>query len=112
MVSDSNPAISSRRIRFNSSVPKYLSLATRSSIRSITFNVVLTPTSLVTKTSSRLSKTSSSTLDFPATALLSLPKKLVLDFSNPLSSVSFFSEENILLKKKNLFPLIQNQLQL
>ena len=61
--------------------------------------VVLTPTSLVTKTSSRLSKTSSSTLDFPATALLSFEKNDVLVFSSPLSKVSFFSEEKIFLKK-------------
>jgi len=35
----------------------------------------------------------------PATALVSLEKKDVLDCSRPLSKVSFFSEENILLKK-------------
>src|SRR5690606_28803471 len=84
---------------FNSSVPKYLSRATRASILSIILRVVSTPTSDETKTSSRLSKTSSSTFDFPATALVSLVKKLVEDFSNPLSRVSFLSEENILLKK-------------
>ena len=83
----------------SSSVPKYLSLDTRSSIRAITFNVVFTPTSLDTSTSSRLSKTSSTNLDFPATALFYLQKMLDLDFSNPLSRVSFFSEENIFLKK-------------
>ena len=42
------------------------------------FNVVFTPTSEETKTSSRLSRTSSSTFDFPATALVSLEKKVVL----------------------------------
>ena len=98
LVSLNKPAISSRRITLSSSIPKYLSLETRASIRSITFNVVLTPTSLDTKISSRLSNTSSSTFDFPTTALLSLLKKVVLVFSNPLSSVSFFSDEKIFLK--------------
>src|SRR5690554_3062211 len=93
------PAISSRRILFNSSVPKYLSFATRASILSIILRVVLTPTSLETKTSSRLSRTSSSTLLFPATALLNFSKKEVFVFSNPLSRVSFFSLENIFLNK-------------
>ena len=92
---------------FNSSVPKYLSLETRSSIRSIIFNVVFTPTSEETRISSKLSKTSASTFDFPATALVSLEKKDVFDFSKPLSKVcfassliacSFLSEENIFLK--------------
>ena len=81
LVSESKAAISSLKIRFNSSVPRYLSLETRASIRSIIFKVVLTPTSLVTKTSSRLSKTPSSTLDLPATAFPNLLKKLDLDFS-------------------------------
>ena len=45
--------------------------------------VVETPTSLEIKTSSRSSRTSSSTLDFPATALPSLLKKLDFDFSRP-----------------------------
>src|SRR5690606_4271309 len=94
-----SPAISSRRILFSSSVPKYLSLETRASIRLIIFKVVFTPTSLETRISSRLSNTSSSTLLFPATALLSLSKKEVLDFSSPLSRVSFFSFENIFLNK-------------
>src|SRR5690606_21877117 len=93
------PAISSRRILLSSSVPKYLSLATRASILLITFKVVFTPTSLETSISSRLSKTSSSTLLFPATALLSLSKKEVFVFSSPLSSVSFFSLENIFLNR-------------
>jgi hypothetical protein len=90
LVSDRSPAISSRKIRFNASVPTYLSFDTRASIRSMIFKVVLTPTSLVTRTSSRSSKTSASTLDFPTTTLLSLSKKVVLDFSNPLSRVAFF----------------------
>ena len=72
-------------------MPKYLSLETRSSIRSMILSVVLTPTSLVTRISSKLSNTSSSTLDFPATALFSLLKNDDLDFSKPLSKVSFFS---------------------
>ena len=93
LVSESNPAISSRSIRLSSSVPKYLSLATRSSIRSMIFRVVSTPTSEVTSTSSKSSSTSSSTFDFPATALDSLLKKLDLDFSSPLFSVCFFSFE-------------------
>lgn len=75
LVSDNNPAISSRKMTFSSSVPRYLSRATRASIRSIILSVVLTPTSLLTKISSRSSNTSSSTFDFPATALLSLVKK-------------------------------------
>jgi hypothetical protein len=56
---------------------------------------VFTPTSELISTSSNSSKTSSSTLDFPATALDSLLKKEVLDCSNPLSKDSFFFEENI-----------------
>src|SRR5690606_16541337 len=102
----SSPAISSRRIRLSSSVPIYLSCATRFSIRSMIFNVVLTPTSDDTRTSSRLSRTSSSTRDFPAMALVSFEKNEVFDFSSPLSSdslasgvISFFSDENIFLKK-------------
>src|SRR5690606_22235840 len=98
-ISLKSPAISSRRILLSSSVPKYLSLETRSSILSIILSVVFTPTSLETRTSSRLSNTSSSTLLLPATALLSLSKKEVLDFSSPLSSVSFFSLENIFLNR-------------
>ena len=74
-------------------------LATLTSILLIILRVVSTPTSEAIKTSSRSSKTSSSTLDFPATTFVNLPKKLALDFSNPLSKVSFFSFENIFLKK-------------
>ena len=99
LVSLNRPVISSRRILFNSSVPKYLSFETRASMRLIILRVVFTPTSLDTNTSSRLSKTSSSTLDFPATALPNLSKKLDFVFSNPLSKVSFFYDENIFLKK-------------
>ena len=103
LVSLINPAISSRRMAFNSSVPKYLSRATRASIRSMILIVVATPTSLETNTSSRSSSTSSSTLLLPATAFPNLFRKLVFDFSNPLSRVSFFSLENIFLKKLIVF---------
>jgi hypothetical protein len=61
LVSDNKPAISSRRILFSSSVPTYLSLATLESILSIIIIDVPTPTSDATKTSSKLSKTTSST---------------------------------------------------
>jgi len=61
-------------------VPKYLSAATRFSMRWIIFNVVATPTSEETKISSKLSKTSSSTFDFPATALVNLEKKTSFRF--------------------------------
>ena len=50
-------------------------------------------TSDVTSTSSRLSSTSSSTFDFPATARVNFEKKLCFVFSNPWSSVSFFCLE-------------------
>jgi hypothetical protein len=76
-----------------------LSLDTLASILSIILSVVSTPTSEETSTSSKLSRTSSSTLDFPATTLDNLVKKLDLDFSNPLSKYYFFSFENIFLKK-------------
>ena len=92
-------ALQTRLSSFNASVPMYLSLATLASIRSITLRVVLTPTSLVTRTSSKLSNTSASTLDFPTTALLNLSKKFELDFSKPLSKVAFLSDENMFLKK-------------
>ena len=98
-VSESSPAISSLKISFSSAVPRYLSRSTRSSILLIILIVVATPTSLLTNTSSRSSKTSSSTVDLPATALLILERKVVLDFSSPLSKVSFFSLENIFLNK-------------
>jgi len=42
------------------------------------FKVVSTPTSEETRISSRLSKTSSSTFDFPAIALVSLEKMMFL----------------------------------
>jgi hypothetical protein len=99
LVSDKRPAISSLRIAFNSSVPTYLSLATLASILVIIFSVVFTPTSDATRISSKLSKTSSSTFYFPATAFDNLPKKLSFYFSKPLSKVYFFSFENIFLKK-------------
>ena len=98
-ISDNSPAISSRRIVLRSSVPIYLSLATLTSILLMILSVVSTPTSDAIKTSSKLSKTSSSTLDFPATAFVNLPKKLSLDFSKLLSKVSLFSFEKIFLKK-------------
>lgn len=59
------------------------------------FKVVSTPTSEETRISSKLSKTSSSTLDLPAMALPNLEKKVVFVFSSPLSKDSFFSDENI-----------------
>ena len=65
--------------------------------------MVATPTSEETNISSKLSRTASSTLDFPATALDNLLKKLDLDVSNPFSKVSFFSLENIFLKKLMCF---------
>src|SRR6187402_1498603 len=108
LVSDNNPAISSLKIWLSSSVPRYLSASTLFSILVIILSVVLTPTSEETRISSKLSKTSSSTFDFPATALVNLEKKEVFVFSRPLSNVSFaswlrlesfFSEENIFLKK-------------
>ena len=54
---------------------------------------------VATKISSKLSRTASSTIDFPTTALDNLSKKLVFVFSNPLSKVSFFSFEKIFLNK-------------
>jgi hypothetical protein len=59
--------------------------------------VVLTPTSEEINTSSKLSNTSSSTVDFPATAFVNFEKNEVLVCSRPLSKVSFFSFENIFL---------------
>jgi hypothetical protein len=52
------------------------------------FKVVVTPTSEVTSTSSKLSSTSSSTVDFPATAFVILLKNPYLVFSKPLSKAS------------------------
>jgi aspartokinase len=63
----------------SSCIPRYLSAATRLSIRVIILSSI-NPTSDATRISSKLSKTASSTLDFPATALLSLEKKVVLIF--------------------------------
>ena len=90
--------ISSRKIPFSSLVDTYLSRAMRSSMRSMIFKVVSTPTSEEIKISSKLSRTSSSTLDFPTIALANLPKTLCLVFSNPLSNVSFL----FLLKNPNI----------
>ena len=53
-------------------MPTYLFAATLSSMRLMIFKVVLTPTSPVINTSSKLSNTSASTVDFPATALANL----------------------------------------
>src|SRR5688572_902215 len=72
-------------------------------MRVMILRVVSTPTSELTRISSRLSKTSSSTLDFPAMAFVNFEKKVVFDFSRPLSKVSFFSDENIFLKKLIFF---------
>ena len=83
--------ISSLRITLSSLVLTYLSRATRSSMRWMISKVVSTPTSLVMRMSSRLSSTSSSTFDFPATAWAIFENTLVLVFWRPLSSVSFFS---------------------
>ena len=80
LVSDNKFAISSLKIIFNSSVPRYLSFETLASILSIILRVVSTPTSEEFKISSKLSRTASSTLDFPATAFDSLVKKLDFDF--------------------------------
>ena len=99
LFSDSNCAISSFKILFNSLVVLYLSLATLSSILLIIFIVVLTPTSLVINTSSSSSNTLASIFDFPVTSLFNLDKNEVLLFSKPLSNVSFFFLEKILLKK-------------
>ena len=96
--SANNLTISSLRITFNSAVLIYLSRATRSSMRSIIRNVVSTPTSEVTRASSKLSRTSSSTRDLPATARVNLSNTFSLVFDNPESSVSFFS---LLKKLKN-----------
>ena len=91
LFSSSRAAISSLRIKFNSLVLRNLSFETRSSIRSIIFSVVSTPTSELINTSSRLSSTSSSTLDLPTTARESFLKTLSFVFSNPLLRFSFFS---------------------
>ena len=90
LFSVSNSVISPFRISFNSLVETYLSLATRSSIRWMILIVVSTPTSEETRISSKLSSTSSSTFDFPATARASFEKTFCFVFSSPLSSVSFF----------------------
>ena len=99
-LSSSRFSISSFNILLSSSVPRTLSRFTLASIFSIIFNVVSTPTSEVINISSRLSRTSSSTRDFPTTALAILPKKESLVFSRPLSRFSFFCFE-----KKSKIPI-------
>ena len=69
---------------FSSLKFEYFSSATLDSIFSMIFSVVLTPTSLEIKTSSKLSKTAESILDFPATNLFNLEKNDWLDFFKPL----------------------------
>ena len=86
--------ISSFRIVSNSSELINLSFFTLSSIWSIILSVVLTPTSELISTSSRLSKTSSSTLLLPTITLEILLKNESLLFLRPLSRVSFFSFVN------------------
>ena len=54
-------------------------------------SVVSTPTSEEMSVSSRLSRTASSTVDFPKILLVSLAKKLSLVLVSPWSSVCFFS---------------------
>ena len=98
LFSASISVISSRSSVFSSDVDTYLSRAVRFCSRSIILRVVSTPTSDVINTSSRLSRKSSSILDLPATARLSLSNKPCLVFSKPLSNVSFFS---LLKKLKN-----------
>ena len=93
LVSDKSEPISSLKIKLSSSVPRYLSWETLFSMRWIIFNVVFTPTSEEISTSSKLSKTSSSTLDFPATALVKLEKKDVFVFSNPLIFYKTWNEQ-------------------
>ena len=83
-------AISALNTLLSSEVETYLSRAMRSSMRSIIFTVVLTPTSDVISISSKLSKTSSSTFDFPAMARVIFEKTLCFVVSRPLSSTSFF----------------------
>ena len=107
MFSASNAAISSCNTLLSSVVLMYFSAATLFSTRAIILRVVSTPTSAPIRISSKLSKTSSSTLDFPATAFDSLEKKDVFVFSNPLSNCCFscsvitgslLLDENIFLK--------------
>ena len=94
LFSASSDATSSTRIVLSSAVPRYLSRLTRSCMRSMMRRVVSTPTSEVMSASSRLSSTSSSTVDLPAMARLILLSTDSLLFSNPLSRVSFFSLPN------------------
>ncbi len=74
----------------------YLSLDILASILSIILMVVSSPTSEEIRICSKLSKTSSSTVALPTTALEILLKMLVLVFSNPLSrSFSFSFVKNL-----------------
>ena len=98
LFSESSAVISSFKMLLSSLVETYLSRATRVSILSMIFNVVSTPTSDVIRISSKSSRTSSSTFDFPAIARVNLLKTLCLVFSKPLSSVSFL----LLLKNPNI----------
>jgi len=91
LFSDNRLVISCFKILFNSAVVTNLSLATLASIRAIIFNVVSTPTSDDIKISSRLSRTSASTVVLPMITFAIFEKKLSFVFSNPLSKSSFFS---------------------
>ena len=102
--SSKRAATSSFNIPSNSEVLVYLSFFTLSSIRFIIFRVVSTPTSLVTRTSSKLSRTSTSTVFLPATALVSFEKTLCFVFSNPLSRFSLFS---FFLKNENMCDFLE-----
>ena len=99
LFSSNSLTISSRIRASNSLVLMYLSLFTRSSIRSMILMVVSSPTSEAIKIASSSSRTSTSTVDLPATALVSLSKNPVLVFSKPWSSSSsFFLVKNFLKK--------------
>jgi len=74
-------------------------------MRSIILTVVFRPTSEEMRIFSTSSRTSSSTVDLPTTALASLPRKLDFVFSSPLSRSSFFSLLKNLLKKLTVFGL-------
>ena len=104
LFSSRSAAISSFNIDFNSLTPKYLSKETRSSIRLIILSVVSTPTSEVIKTSSRLSRTSSSTFDLPTTARPNFLNTLSFVFKSPSSRFSFF----LLLKPPNNAIIFKN----
>src|SRR5690606_2988942 len=69
------------------------------------FKVVLTPTSDVTNTSSKLSNTSSSMVDLPMTALVILEKNPSLVFSRPLSRACCASGVSCFFLKKSNKPM-------